>query len=73
MRMLLWAEWLKTKRSALRWLVVLLPALMGLVLAWYVAGRPWISAASAFSGFFFLLGIAGAAVSDCHCCRTVGG
>ncbi len=52
MRKLLWAEWLKTKRSALRWLVVLLPALMGLVLAWYVVGRPWISAASAFSGFF---------------------
>lgn len=50
--MLLWVEWLKTKRSALRWLVVLLPALMGMVLAWYVAGRPWMSAVSAFSGFF---------------------
>lgn len=52
MMALLWAEWLKTKRSALRWLVLLLPVLMGLVLAWYVAGRPWIGAASAFSGFF---------------------
>lgn len=52
MRMLLWAEWLKTKRSALRWLVLFLPVLMGLVLTWYVAGRPWIDGSSAFSGFF---------------------
>lgn len=52
MRMLLWAEWLKTKRSALRWLVLFLPVLMGLVLTWYVAGRLWIDGSSAFSGFF---------------------
>lgn len=52
MRTLLWAEWLKTKRSAMRWLVLFLPVLTGLVLAWYVVGRSWIDGSSAFSGFF---------------------
>ncbi len=46
------AEWLKTKGGALRPLVFLLSPLVGAVLAWYVAGRPWIAAGSAFSGFF---------------------
>lgn len=46
------AEWLKTKRGALRPLVFLLSPLIGGVLAWYVAGRSWIEAGSAFSGFF---------------------
>lgn len=46
------AEWLKTKRGALRPLVFLLSPLIGGVLAWYVAGRPWIEAGAAFSGFF---------------------
>lgn len=46
------AEWLKTKGGALRPLVFLLSPLVGAVLAWYVVGRPWIAAGSAFSGFF---------------------
>ncbi|MDO4280523.1 MAG: lantibiotic immunity ABC transporter MutG family permease subunit [Peptococcaceae bacterium] len=46
------AEWLKTKRTALRWLVFALPVLTGAVLGWYCSGRAWISAADAYSGFF---------------------
>lgn len=49
---LLRAEWLKTKRSALRPLVIGAPLAIGGVLAWYVAGRPWIAPGAAFSGFF---------------------
>lgn len=49
---LLRAEWLKTKRTALRPLVFFAPFAMGGVLAWYVAGRPWIAPGTAFSGFF---------------------
>lgn len=46
------AEWLKTKRSALRPLVFGLPVVIAAVLAWYICGRPWIEAGAAFSGFF---------------------
>ena len=49
---LLRAEWLKTKRGMLRWLVFLVPLLTGAVLAWYIGGRPWIAPGSTFSGFF---------------------
>lgn len=52
MMRLLIAEWLKTKRSALRWLIGTLPVVVGGILGWYIVGRPWITAASAFSGFF---------------------
>ena len=50
---LLRAEWLKTKRSTLRLLVLGLPLLIGAVLAGYISARAWmISPDGAFSGFF---------------------
>lgn len=51
---LLRAEWLKTKRGALRLLVFGVPVLCGAVLAWYISGRPWIAPGAAFSGFFWV-------------------
>lgn len=63
------AEWLKTKGGALRPLVFLLSPLVGAVLAWYVVGRPWIAAGSAFSRIFLGLGGAG----DAACAGDCGG
>ncbi len=50
---LLRAEWLKTRRTVLRFLVFVLPLLIGAVLGGYIAARSWlISPSGAFSGFF---------------------
>lgn len=52
MMRLLYAEWLKTAHSALRWLVILVPVVIGAAIGWYIVGRPWIAPRGAFSGFF---------------------
>ena len=49
---LLASEWIKTKRTAVRWLTFFLPVLFSLAILGYVALRPNTTNSFLFQGFF---------------------
>ena len=55
MTKVLLSEWLKTKRTAVRWIILCMPLVFSLFSSVYLSIRPDSSQEFAFEGFFTLL------------------